>query len=327
MPSPTLSVIIVNWNTAERLLQCLDALFQGRDSSPMEIIVVDNASRDDSVTRVRESYPAVRIISNTVNRGFAGGANDGVRESSGRLVLILNPDVVADPGSLFDLQKYLDEHPEAGAVMPLLLGDDGRTQPEYVRQLPGLMQCLLFNTEFRRFASSSIRVKRRYLLFPIPDGSEPFSIAQIAGACILTRREVWDSVGGMDESYRLFFEDVEWSLQVVRRGLSLVLHPGITVRHGGGKSFTPEHDEWISARYVLSMVEYFRRHHGRPTAFLVASILVINAAAVIAARSVLGPFVSAQARKTLVHQAARQSCILFHLRRRWLHDGELELPT
>jgi hypothetical protein len=327
MPSPSLSVIIINWNTRERLLQCLDALFQDHARYPMDVVVVDNASRDDSVKCVRDAYPGVRIIANTANRGFAGGANDGVRQSTGRTILILNPDIVADPGALFDLQRYLDGHPEAGAVMPLLLGDDGNVQPEYVRRLPGVMQCLLFNTELRRLAAASNALKRRYLFFPLPGGAEPFSIAQIAGACIMTRRELWDAVGGMDESYRLFFEDVDWSTRVACRGFALMLHPGIQVRHGGGKSFTPEHDEWISARYNLSMIEYYRRHHGRPTAFLVASIIVANAFAVVAVRYLLEPFVSAQARETLTRQAARQSCILSHVLRRWLRHEELELPT
>lgn len=126
----SLSVIIVNWNTRESLLQCIGALSDGGIPDSMEIVLVDNGSSDGSVEAVRSSFPQVRVVANDLNRGFAGGANDGVLASTGRTIVVLNPDIIAAPGDLLALQKYLDEHNDVGAVMPLLLNENGMTQDD-----------------------------------------------------------------------------------------------------------------------------------------------------------------------------------------------------
>ena len=323
----SLSVIIVNWNTRESLLQCIGALSDGGIPDSMEIVLVDNGSSDGSVEAVRSSFPQVRVVANDLNRGFAGGANDGVLASTGRTIVVLNPDIIAAPGDLLALQKYLDEHNDVGAVMPLLLNENGMTQDDYIRRLPTLAQIILFNTEVCRLARRSERLKQAFLQYPIRSTSEPFAVEQIAGAFLLTRRSLWEKIGGMDEAYRLFFEDVDWSFRVSTLGLRLMVYPGVRVKHTGGRSFTPDQECWIAARYSISMVVFFRRYRGLFRALLVAAVILVNAGAVIVANLVFRPFVRPSVRNTLCRHAAMQASIVKHFYRRWVRNEELELPS
>jgi GT2 family glycosyltransferase len=130
----------------------------------------------------------------------------------------------------------------------------------------------------------------------------------------------------MDEAYRLFFEDVDWSFRVSNLGLRLMVYPGVRVKHTGGRSFTPDQECWIAARYCISMVVFFRRYRGLFRALLVAAVILVNAGAVIVANVVFRPFVRPSVRNTLCRHAAKQASIVKHFYRRWVRNEELELP-
>ncbi len=122
-----LSVVILNWNVRELLDRCLASIRSDRYA--IEIIVVDNASTDDSVMMVRDKYPQVKLIANSINRGFTGGNNQGIATATGRYVLVLNPDTEIVGDALDRLVDYLEAQPQVGAVGPMLLNPDKSIQP------------------------------------------------------------------------------------------------------------------------------------------------------------------------------------------------------
>ncbi len=319
----SLSIIIVNWNSKPYVLRCLGALRESGLLEHEEVILVDNASHDGTVDAVRQSFPGVHIVANGTNRGFAGGVNDGFLSSTGTHVLVLNPDILLRRGQVEPLLDYLERHPAVGAVLPLLLDDEGRPQRGYIRRLPSLPEVLLFETELRRWSMSSQSLVQRYLEFPV--GSESTDVEQIPGAFLLTSREVLTNTHGLDESFRLFYEDVDWSVRVRSAGYRLVVLPSVAVTHSGGKSFTQDHSARLTAQYLASLIHYFALHRGRGAACLAAMILVLHALTMVIARAVARPFLSRAAASTLNSIALRQRAFLEYLFARYVRRRTVNL--
>src|SRR5690349_21603271 len=194
-----ISVIIVNYRTPDDLLRLLESLkaYPPR-SGPPELIVVDNASGDDSVARLRAAHPDVRVIESPDNRGFAAGVNLGLAAASGSHLLVLNPDIVVHPGSIDALVDFLAAHPKAGLVAAKLLNPDGTLQPT-CRTRYTLKTILLRRTPLGRLFPNDPTV-REHLMVDY-DHATPRNVDWVAGACMMVRREALDEVGPMDERY------------------------------------------------------------------------------------------------------------------------------
>jgi GT2 family glycosyltransferase len=293
---PRLSIIIVNWNTKPYLESCLASIHDALPSVDTEVIVVDNASADGSPKMVREGFPGDHLVANATNRGFAGGVNDGLRLATGRFILILNPDIVIRKGVVEQLMAFMEQEQGVGAVMPSLRNEDGSLQKGYVRRLPSLMQVLLFATVLQPWASRKPRLVGRYL--EAPRGREDVvDVEQIPGGFLLSAREVLELVGPFDESYRLFFEDVDWCSRVRERGLRLIMLSFLEITHIGGRSFVVDKGNWVQARYFVSLVRYFVRRKSAAAAFVVGAIVCLNAVMVYVKNSVVRGGSDAEARR------------------------------
>src|SRR5258706_9324563 len=140
--SPTVSALILNWNSQNHLIECLESL-TARDLPPgLEVIVVDNNSSDGSADGVERRYPAVTLVRNDRNLMFAGGLNSGLARARGEYLLLLTPDVRVTTTAVFQLTEYLQAHPDAAAVAPALFYPDGRFQSDYYLRLPSLAQLI-----------------------------------------------------------------------------------------------------------------------------------------------------------------------------------------
>jgi len=291
-----LSVVVVNWNTRDYLASCLSSIHENLSGTDTQVIVVDNASADGSAQMVRERFRSDRLVANRENRGFAGGVNDGIAVAQGEHILILNPDIILRKGVVEALIRYIDKNPDCGAVMPLLRNEDGTVQKGYVRRLPTLMQVLLFATALQPHASRRQNLVNRYLEAP-STGGDVAEVEQIPGAFLLTTREVVRTVGVFDEAYRLFFEDVDWCSRVREKGLKLIMLSCLEVTHSGGRSFVVDKDNWIQARYYVSLVTYFSRRKSKMAAAAAATIICVNALLVIARNSILRGWGSAESQR------------------------------
>src|SRR3990170_3260052 len=187
---PDVSIVIVNWNAKDYLEGCLQALHDNVAAElSYEVLVVDNASADDSASMVAERFPNVRVILNGSNCGFARANNQGIKASAGRHILLLNPDTLIYPGALEGMARFLDEHRAVGAVGPLTYGAKGETLESYSR-FPGLR--LLLRGLFIVLAGSYYRNEK-------VDGIEPRRVDWVGGACLMVKREALQEVGLLDE--------------------------------------------------------------------------------------------------------------------------------
>lgn len=265
-----LSVIIVSFNTAPLLRACLTSVFESSVGFDLEVIVVDNASSDDSLRMVERDFPSVRLIANPRNVGFAAANNQALRITSGDFALLLNSDCEALPGALQSLVEFARTHPQSGVVAPKLLNPDGSVQPSGRR----------FPTLWRFFMEVTALYKTFHphgYFNPREDYTRIREVDEVSGAAMLVRRETFEQVGLLDEGFFFYWEDIDWCKRIKAAGWKVVYLPQARiVHHFGGSSgaFRP-----LTHRASLrSMHHYFRKHHGAVTALLVKTTLVLREA-------------------------------------------------
>jgi GT2 family glycosyltransferase len=240
------SVVIVSFNTRPHLLRCLASL-EAHVTLPFEVVVVDNGSGDGSADTVRRAHPAARVIENGANLGFAAASNRGLREARAAYCLLLNPDAEVTAGAVETLAAVLDERADVGIVGPRTTGADGGPQLSFGPDLTPV-------SEWRqRRLVRALRERRPETVREVETMSareqEP---VWVSGACLLARKAALDAVGGLDERFFLYEEDVDLCLRVRQAGWRILYTPRAVVMHHLGRSM-----ETIPA---LSRLEYDRSH-------------------------------------------------------------------
>lgn len=234
-----LTVLIVTYNSRRHVDACLASLLRALDGIRSEVAVIDNGSSDGTAEYVRERFPAVRVIALPKNRGFAAGINEGLAATSGRYVMWLNPDATFVSGQLREVLAWMDAHPEVGIVGGRILDPEGTVQrsarafPSYGAVLGARYSLLTklfpnnpFSRRFLRTHSSNTEI-------------EP--VDWVSGAFLIHTRALGDQLGGPDEGFFMYFEDVDFCSRAWRAGSRVFFHPGITSEHriGGSSAETP----------------------------------------------------------------------------------------
>ena len=280
------SAIVVTYNSADTIGTCLEALAR----EGCEIVVVDNASQDDTVRRVEEfvAWHELRLLANDHNRGFAAAANQGVRETGGDVLLVLNPDSIAEPGAVPALMQCMATT-DAGAAGGALLRSDGQPARGFAfRRLPTLATFLCEAMLVNQLWPGN-PVNRRYRCLDA-DYSQQQEVEQPAGACLAITRAAWDSVGGFDEQfYPVWFEDVDLCKRLLERGSKIIYCPTAPFRHGGAHSVGQLSFRDKQVFWYGNMLRYARKHFtsGQVVilrAGILAGMLVRSFAALLGAR-------------------------------------------
>ncbi len=232
MPEPMVSVIIVNWNAQELLFLCISSISANVDID-VEIIVVDNASTDDSVGMIRANFPDVRVLANSENKGFAAANNQAATQAKGRYLLLLNPDTEVTAGSLAELVTYCEGHDRIGVIGPRLINPDGTTQRSCWRGFPGITTALVDALYLWKLPWLPL-VNRSE--FSPEDLRQTRDVDHLLGACMLIRRDAWDDVGPLDEAYFLFLEETDWCRRAKQNGWRMVYYPHSSIIHHGQHS-------------------------------------------------------------------------------------------
>jgi len=264
MNAPDLSVIIVSWNVADHLERCLQALAGA--VTPVygwETLVVDNGSEDGTVGRVRSQFPTVRVIANKDNRLYTAAANQGLAAARGRHLLLLNPDAVAQAGSLAQLIRYADEHPQAGLLGPRIVDALGQDDLRTGRHLPTpWSETLTWSGLSRRFP------RHRWLaanLRPDFDRGQTGPVPLLSGACLLLSEQLPTDLRLLDPGFPMYGEDVDLCRRLQARGFATVLVAEALVNHSGGES--SRQDAALAALLAVDGVHrYFRRWLGQAAA-------------------------------------------------------------
>jgi GT2 family glycosyltransferase len=234
MTYPPLSILIVNWNTRERILECLASLPINVGSRSCEVIVVDNGSVDGSAEAL-SANPNITLIRNERNVGYAAAVNQANRGLSGEFVLLLNSDVVLTSDALNSLTQFLVDHPAAAGVGPLYVNPDGSPQPFHFR-LPTFAMTLSNGSALvRKVMPGSARRLREYRMLD-EDFSQPRPVPQPSASCLLLRRSFLADDDIFDERYPIFFNDVQLARSLAARGLTLWVTPSARVVHDAHSS-------------------------------------------------------------------------------------------
>jgi GT2 family glycosyltransferase len=224
-----ISILIVNWNTRELVLQCLSSLPDGMPGLSSEVIVVDNGSVDGSA-EVLGDNPKIRLIRNECNVGYAAAVNQAYRRSRGEYVLLLNSDVSLTADALHSLAEFLVEHPAAAGVGPMYVNPDGSPQPFHFRFPTFKMTLANGSAVVRKLLPGTERQLSEYRMLD-EDFSQATPVPQPSASCLLLRRSFLADDHVFDERYPIFFNDVQLARSLAARGLSLWVTPAATVVH------------------------------------------------------------------------------------------------
>ncbi len=275
MTAPVVSVLIVNWNGGDLLARCLESLPEAFAPIPFEVIVVDNASTDNSLARLPD-VPWLTVKRLASNVGFAAGTNSAAMQATGRYVLMLNPDTESSPGSLARLKTFLSENSDVGAVGARLVHGDGRDQRSAWYGFPGLSQALIDALYLWKWP---LLPGVRNSEAPPIQGDTPRDVDHLLGACILIPANVWQSVGPLDEGYFLFLEETDWCMRARQAGWRVVRLPDAVVRHFGEHSVYQAPDSSL-VHYYRSYVRFVRRR-GSPLWQIALLRVTIAVAAIV----------------------------------------------
>ncbi|MCC6801327.1 MAG: glycosyltransferase family 2 protein [Anaerolineae bacterium] len=281
-----LSIIIVSWNVADLLAACLDSVYAGLGDLSAEVIVVDSGSTDATLARVRERFPQTTLLPQGENIGYTRANNVGLAAAQGRNLLLLNPDTEIRDDALTRMVVYLDAHPDIGIVGPYTHNSDGSYQSTR-RRFPTPATAFFESTWLQSLAPKHLL--DRYYVNDAPD-DQTLDVDWVQGSALMARREVYAQIGGLDEGYVMFSEELDWCKRAKNAGWRVVFLGDAHITHHGGKST----DQVVARRHVLfqqSKLRYFRKYHGAAVAQLLRVFLLLNYAvqlAVEAAKGLLG---------------------------------------
>lgn len=254
--TPRLSIVIVNFNGRGHLDNCLRSVAEHPPQTSTEVVVVDNASTDNSADAVLE-WPGVRLIRLPKNVGFSAGNNVGIRATGGELVLLLNSDTVVPAGAIDALVARLDADPSAGIAAPRLVDSAGNPELSFGPMISpfGELRQKLVGALYARGTRSIVRRVERAT-------SRDHYVDWVSGACLLVRRTVAESVGLLDERFFLYTEDVDFCASVRARGWKVLFTPAATIVHLRGLSRATA-PKVMNAAYRRSQLAFYEKHHPR----------------------------------------------------------------
>jgi len=267
---PDLSICIVTWNVEELLRNCLASIFKNVKNISFEVIVADNASKDNTINMIQSQFPSVKIIRNSTNAGFTIATNKDIKMAGGRYIMILNSDTEVIDGALEKMMQFMEKHPEYGAVAPKLVNADGSLQRS-VKTFPSLEK-VFYNTFFLDSLFPKSRIFGKYFM-TWWDHNDERDIDQPMGSAIMVRRKVLDEVGLFDEKYYFWFDEVDLCFRIKkaclpagRAGWKIRYKPDAQILHHLSQGFR----QWKSPAQIIrgavvwrkSRNYFFRKHYG-----------------------------------------------------------------
>ncbi len=260
---PDVSVVIVNTNAVHMLERTLRTLYESGQRSTLEVIVVDNASTDDSVAMVRERFPSVRCLVNAQNIGYARANNQGMAAATGRYLFLLNNDTIIYPDTIDALVRYLDAHPEVGAAGSKVLNIDGTVQGT-IKEWPTPMAALFGRHSWFTRAFPRNPFSRRYLVYLDQDFSRPFPVGSVSSCAMLVRREAIARAGLIDEKFFVYWCDVDWCRAIWAAGFEVHCVPDSVLVHDEHKGGTRPRGKRSAAAIIdfhRGAYVYYRKWH------------------------------------------------------------------
>lgn len=290
-----ITIIIVNHNTGSILNDCVSSVIKFETSSNIEIIIIDNFSNDNSkeiITKLSTECNNVKFVLTDTLISFSAANNIGIKLATGDYILIMNPDIIFTEPVLYKLIADMKSNVAIGAITPALIGTDGNFQRNYFQRYPSIRQFVYYHSMLAKFFNRSAKRMNKYLENQDIDVSTGriYFTEQIPCAFFLTKKATLEELGMMDESYKLFFEDVDLSYSLAK-SKKLAVDTRVSVTHLGGSSFKTKDNWWLHGRYIVSMINFFRKHYSTARTALLKVLIIVNSYTILfieAVKKILG---------------------------------------
>lgn len=267
-----LSIVIVNYQTFELTKNTVDSILNQEYPFDLEIFVVDNASDDDSLARLKDYFnDKVKFIESKENNGFAAGNNQALRLASGKYQLLLNSDTIVWENTLENIYSYMEDNPDVGACGCRVLLEDGELDKACKRSFPNVK-----NSFFRLFHIPTKSKDNDYNLTDLPD-DEVYEIDCLTGAFMFMRKEALDDAGLLDETFFMYGEDIDLCYRIKKSGWKIVYYGKSMITHLKGASSKKQKSKLIYEFY-RAMYIYYKKHHAGESFFLVNWIVYLGIA-------------------------------------------------
>ncbi|MBI4947084.1 MAG: glycosyltransferase [Bacteroidetes bacterium] len=280
-----LSIIIVNYNVEHFLEQCLHSVLKASKNISSEVIIVDNSSVDGSVAMVKNKFPEVKLLANEKNVGFSRANNQGIKESKGEYILLLNPDTVVQEDTFEKTIKFMDEHQDAGALGVMMLDGKGNFLPESKRGLP--TPSVAF---YKVFGLSALfpksKIFGKYHLGHL-DKNKIHEVDVLAGAFMLIRKSVLDKIGLLDETFFMYGEDIDLSYRIILAGFKNYYFPETRIIHYKGESTKKSSVNYVLVFYNAMAIfakKHFAKNQAKMFSLLIYFAIALRATMAIGKR-------------------------------------------
>jgi GT2 family glycosyltransferase len=245
-------------------------VYEQTQDIPFEVIVVDNASSDDSAMMVKEKFPKVILIENTENRGFAAANNQGMKIARGRYVLLLNSDTIIIDNALAKMVAFADSNPQAAVFGCRILNSDKTLQPTCF-MFPSVLNMLLSATYLYKLFSQNRFFGREQMTWWNRDDVRQVDV--VTGCFMLVRREAIERVGMMDEQFFMYGEETDWCYRFKQTGWEIIFNPTAEIIHLGGQSSKQTQVKML-VQLRLSILCFIKKHYGG-LSYKIASLLIV----------------------------------------------------
>ncbi len=258
-----LSIVIVNYQTFELTKNTINSIFSYSYPFDLEVIVVDNASADDSLSKLQECFHAkVKFIASGENRGFAAGNNQALKIAQGKYVLLLNSDTIVWENTLENIYNYMEKHRDVGVSGCRVLLENGDLDKACKRTFPNVK-----NSFFRLFHIPTNSKDDNYNLTNLPD-DEIYEIDCLTGAFMFMRKQALDEVGFLDETFFMYGEDIDLCYRIKNAGWKVIYYGKSKITHLKGASSKKQKSKLIYEFY-RAMYVYYKKHHAKESSFIV----------------------------------------------------------
>jgi len=265
------SIIIVSWNTRQITCECIGSICEQTSELKYEIIVIDNASTDNSAAMVKAEFPKVALIENSENRGFAAANNQGITIAKGRYVLLLNSDTIVLNNAIAKAVAFADAHPEAAVVGCKVLNPDETLQSTCF-MFPSILNMFLSTTYFYKLFPKSKFFGREQMTWWYRNDVREVDV--VTGCFMLVRREAIEQVGMMDEQFFIYAEETDWCYRFKQAGWKIVFTPDAQIIHFGGGSSKQKQSE-MTLQLRQSILLFMKKHKSFLT-YTLARLLVAS---------------------------------------------------
>ncbi len=264
------SIIIVNWNTSQVTRDCLVSVYDQTHGIEFEVIVIDNASSDDSVAMIKHDFPQVVLIENTENKGFAAANNQGIEIAQGRHLLLLNSDTIILDGAIQKTVQFSDKHPDIGVLGCRVLNPDKTLQPTCF-MYPSILNMILSTSYlYKLFPKNPFFGREKMTWWNRDDVRE---VEVVTGCFMLVRHDAVKQVGCMDERFFMYGEETDWCYRFKKGQWKVMFSPVGEIIHLGGQSSKRVKGEMV-IQLRIAILQFIRKHNNILVNFL-ASLLII----------------------------------------------------